>query len=406
MIEKYSPRYSDSSLNMKSSVIREMLKYTEQPGMISFAGGLPGPEAFPVDEFKDILNSVIDTHGSSAFQYGTTEGYQPLREGICGLMKNTYDINTCKENILVTSGSQQALYLLCKVLMNHGDAVITENPTYTGALSTFNSFMADIHTVDIDENGLIPENLVHVLEMLKREGRKPAFIYTMPEIHNPAGVTMETLRKIKLYEIAVKYDLIIIEDDPYGMINYDGKPVVPVKYFDRDERVVYMGSFSKILSPGLRTGWMEARTDLVRRCTIAKQGEDLCSNTLSQYAINYFLTEDKLSDRIQKVKDIYRVKRDLMADAINEMIPCASFVKPEGGLFLWVKLPEHVDTLAMMEKALARNVAYVAGTAFYPHGGGNSEMRLNFTFAGHEEIIEGIRRLAEVVNEELVRQFL
>ncbi len=406
MIERYSPRYSDSSLNMKSSVIREMLKYTEQPGMISFAGGLPGPEAFPVEELKTILNSVIDTHGSSAFQYGTTEGYQPLREGICTLMKNVYDITSSMDSILVTSGSQQALYLLCKVLMNHGDAVITENPTYTGALSTFNSFMADIYAVDIDENGLIPEKLVQVLEMLKWEGRKPAFIYTMPEIHNPAGVTMDTLRKIKLYEIAVKYDLIIIEDDPYGMINYDDKPVVPVKFFDRDERVVYMGSFSKILSPGLRTGWMNARPELVRRCAIAKQGEDLCSNTLSQYAINYFLSGDKLADRISKVRDIYRVKRDIMADAIQEMIPCAEFVKPEGGLFLWVKLPEQVDTLAMMEKALARSVAYVTGTAFYPHGGGSSEMRLNFTFASHEDITEGVRRLGEVVKGELGRQYL
>lgn len=404
MIDRYSPRYSDSSLNMKSSVIREMLKYTEQPGMISFAGGLPGPEAFPVEELKDILNSVIDRHGSSAFQYGTTEGYQPLREEICVLMESVYEIRMRSENILVTSGSQQALYLLCKVLMNHGDAVITENPTYTGALSTFNSFMADIHTVDIDENGLIPEKLVQVLEMLKWEGRKPAFIYTMPEIHNPAGVTMDILRKIKLHDIAAKYDVIIIEDDPYGMINYDGKPVIPVKYFDKGDRVVYMGSFSKTLSPGLRTGWMAAHPDIVRRCTIAKQGEDLCSNTLSQYAIYNFLAEGRLTERIDRVKEIYRVKRDLMADSIEEMIPGASFVRPEGGLFIWVKLPEQVDTLAMMEKALARDVAYVTGTAFYPHGGGESEMRLNFTFASHEDIVEGVRRLGEVVQVELDRQ--
>lgn len=401
MIEKYSPKYSESSLNMKSSVIRELLKYSDQPGMISFAGGLPGPEAFPVEELKEILNSVIDKHGPSVFQYGTTEGYAPLRDEICRLMDSSYEIKTTNDNILITSGSQQALYLLCKVLLNHGDPVITENPTYTGALSTFNSFMADIYTVDIDENGLIPEKLIQVLEMLKWEGRKPAFIYTMPEIHNPAGVTMDLMRKIKLYDIAVKYDLIIIEDDPYGMINYDGKPVIPVKYFDRDDRVVYMGSFSKILSPGLRTGWMAAHRDIVRRCTIAKQGEDLCSNTLSQYAIHSFLTAGKLTERIESVKEVYRVKRDIMADAITGMIPGASYVKPEGGLFLWVKLPEQVDTLTMMEKALLMNVAYVAGGAFYPHGGGENEMRLNFTFAGHNDIIEGIKRLGEVVMAEL-----
>lgn len=401
MIDRHSPRYSDSSLNMKSSVIRDMLKFTEQPGMISFAGGLPGPEAFPVEELKDILNSVIDRHGSAPFQYGTTEGYEPLREEICSLMDSAYEIRSSKENVLVTSGSQQALYLLCKVLLNRGDAVITENPTYTGALSTFNSFMADVHTVGIDDNGMKPEELVEVIETLKKEGGKPAFIYTMPEIHNPAGVTMDILRKIKLYEIAARYDIIIVEDDPYGMINYDCKPVIPVKYFDKDDRVVYMGSFSKILSPGLRTGWMAAHPDIVRRCTIAKQGEDLCSNTLSQYAIYNFLAEGRLSERIESVKEIYRVKRDLMADSIDSMMPGASYVRPEGGLFIWVKLPEQIDTGAMLQKALAQNVAYITGSAFYPRGGGTNEMRLNFTFAQHSDITEGIRRLGDVVRGEL-----
>lgn len=401
MTDRYTHRYSDSSLNMRSSVIRDMLKFTGRPGMISFAGGLPGPEAFPVEEFKEILNSVIEKHGTAPFQYGTTEGFEPLREAICDLMNSVYDVRVQRDNVLVTSGSQQALYLLCKVLLNHGAPVITENPTYTGALSTFNSFMADIHTVDIDSNGMIPEKLIEVLEMLRWEGRRPAFIYTMPEVHNPAGVTMEIFRKIKLYEIAARYDVLIIEDDPYGMINYDDNPVVPVKYFDRDERVVYMGSFSKTLSPGLRTGWMAAHPEIVRRCTIAKQGEDLCSNSLSQYAIYSFLSEGRLGRRIEYVREIYRNKRDLMADTIESKIPVAEFTRPEGGLFIWAKLPRNIDTGALLQKSLDSNVAFIAGSAFYPHGGGENELRLNFTFASQDEIVEGISRLGDVIHKEI-----
>ncbi|HOP63242.1 MAG TPA: PLP-dependent aminotransferase family protein [Spirochaetota bacterium] len=401
MIEKYSPRYSDSSLNMKSSVIRELLKFTEKPGMISFAGGLPGPEAFPVEEIKSILNSVIEKYGSAPLQYGTTEGLFPLREEISRLMYDVYETEVSPDSIIVTSGSQQALYLLCKVLLNRGDAVITENPTYTGALSTFNSFMADIYCADIDERGMTPESLIAVIEELRSRGIKPAFIYTMPAVHNPAGVSMDAERKWDIYRIALKYDLLIVEDDPYGMINYDGEPVIPVKYFDSGDRVVYLGSFSKILSPGLRTGWMAAGSDIIRRCSIAKQGEDLCSGTLSQYAIYSFLSENLLPDRINRIREIYRCKRDLMADSIDAAVPGAEYLKPEGGLFLWVRLPSQVDAEAMLPKALERQVAYVAGNAFYPHGGGRNELRLNFTYASKDDITEGIRRLGEVVTEEI-----
>ena len=237
--------------------------------MISFAGGLPGAEAFPVDELREIINTAISRYGSSVFQYGTTEGYSLLRESISQLMDNVYGLSTHPENVLVTSGSQQALYLLCKVLLNPGDVVITENPTYVGALSTFRSFMADIHAVDMNDQGMDISALEHRIRELIRSGKKPRFIYTIPSIHNPTGVTMGIMQRHMLYDIASKYDLLIVEDDPYGMIRYDNLKIPPVKKLDIEGRVVYLGSFSKTVSPGLADR-MDCRTkgyySKVRNC--------------------------------------------------------------------------------------------------------------------------------------------
>lgn len=401
MIDKYTPLYSNSSHNMKSSVIRDIIKLTGNPDMISFAGGLPGAEAFPVEELTDILNTSISKYGSTVFQYGTTEGHVPLRESICALLDRTYSLQTSPDNILVTSGSQQALYLLCKVMLNPGDAVITETPTYVGAISTLRSFMADIHSVNIDRHGIIPDELEQKIDELDRRGAMPRFLYTIPSIHNPTSVTMNTSRRRDIYSIASKYNLMIVEDDPYGMIRYDGLRVKPLKHMDADERTVYLGSFSKTVSPGLRTGWMTAQKETIRRCTIAKQGEDTCGNTLSQFVIHDFINSGAIYGQIEKVKTIYMKKRDLMIGELERMIPSASYTRPEGGLFIWLRYPEGIETGKIHKKALERNIAYVPGNAFYPDGGGTNEMRLNFSFAPPEGIKEGISRLADVINEEL-----
>jgi len=400
MIDQYTPLYSNSSLNMKSSAIRDMLKLTGNPEMISFAGGLPGAEAFPVEELKEIINSIIFKYGSSAFQYGITEGYPPLRDSIRQLMNKTYSLAASHDNILVTSGSQQALYLLCKIMLNPGDTVIAESPTYAGAISTFRSFMADIVTLDIGFQGIEPEELDEKIKDLISNENKPKFIYTIPSIHNPAGITMNSMRRKEFYAVASKYNIMIVEDDPYGMIRYDELRIKPLKHIDIDQRVVYLGSFSKTVSPGLRTGWMFAQKEIVRKCAIAKQGEDTCCNTLSQYVINDFIETGSIYRQIDKVKSVYRRKRDLMCGAIDKNIPSASYRKPDGGLFLWLRYPETVDTVKLHTKALNRNVAYVPGNAFYPNGGGLNEMRLNFSFASDSEIDEGIGRLGRIVDEE------
>ncbi|HPS57843.1 MAG TPA: PLP-dependent aminotransferase family protein [Spirochaetota bacterium] len=399
MIDYYKPIYSASSLNMKSSVIRDMFRLTSDPEMISFAGGLPGAEAFPVNELQEIINKAILRNGSSVFQYGTTEGYSPLRESISQLMDNVYGLSTNPENVLVTSGSQQALYLLCKILVNPGDVVITENPTYVGALSTFRSFMADIHAVDMNEQGMDTPALEQRIGELVRSGKKPRLIYTIPSIHNPTGLTMGIIQRHMLYDLASKYDLLIVEDDPYGMIRYDGLKIPPVKKLDIEGRVVYLGSFSKTVSPGLRTGWIAGQKDIIRRCVIAKQGEDTCSGTLSQFIINDFITDGSIYSQIERVKKIYSKKRDLMKDCIDKMIPSASYTLPQGGLFLWVTLGGITDTSLLLKKSLDKKVAFVPGEAFYPGYGGQSSLRLNFSYPDCNEIEAGIKRIAVVINE-------
>ncbi len=401
MIENHRPLYSDSSLNMKSSVIRDMFRITSDPAMISFAGGLPGADAFPVEELHEIINRSISRYGSSVFQYGTTEGHQLLREGISSLMNNAYGLSHEPDNILVTSGSQQALYLLCKVLLNPGDTIITENPTYVGAISTFRSFMADIHSIDMNSQGMDIAALESKISELVSAGKKPRFIYTIPSIHNPTGITMGVIQRHMLYETASKYDIMIIEDDPYGMIRYDDLKIGPVKKLDTGNRAVYLGSFSKTVSPGLRTGWIAGQKELVRRCTIAKQGEDTCSGTLSQFIISDFIADGSIYRQIEKVRGLYMKKRDLMAGALKSMIPAASFDLPGGGLFLWITLPENIDTSKLLAKTIERQVAYVPGTAFFADGSGTNLMRLNFSYPSFDDIGEGIKRMAGVINDEL-----
>jgi len=398
MIEYYRPSYSLSSLNMKSSIIRDMFRFTSDPEMISFAGGLPGPEAFPVEELSRIINSSIASFGPAVFQYGTTEGYAPLREAISMLMYRAYGLSHSPKNIVITSGSQQALYLLCKILLNPGDAIITENPTYVGALTTFRSFMADIHTAEITSEGMDMAQLEGLVAQLVSSGRKPRFIYTIPSIHNPTGVTMGIMQRHLLYEIASKYNLLIIEDDPYGMIRYDGLNVPPVKNLDAEGRVIYLGSFSKTVSPGMRTGWIAGQNEIIRRCVIAKQGEDTCSSTLSQYAISEFISCGGIFRQIERVRKLYRRKRDIMTDCVDSMMPRASYQIPQGGLFLWLTLPEGIDSAKLLKKSLENRVAFVPGSAFDPAGKTCSTIRLNFSYPSEDEIDTGISRISTVID--------
>jgi DNA-binding transcriptional MocR family regulator len=388
---------------MRSSVVRDMFAVTSDPRTISFAGGHPGPEAFPVDELRAISDAVISRHGPAVFQYGSTEGHAPLRRNISALMLETYGLRHDPEDILVTSGSQQALYLLCKVFLNPGDLVITENPTYLGALNIFRSFLADIRTVEQDDEGMNISALEGCLAELAARGRKPRFIYAIPSIHNPTGVTMSAERRSGLYNVADRYDIPVIEDDPYGLIRYDGLTVEPLKKLDAGGRVIYVGSFSKTVSPGLRTGWIAAQGDIIRKCTIAKQGDDACSVTMAQFIISDFIEGGAIYGQIERVKEMYREKRDLMADTLREMIPSASFNVPGGGLFLWLAMPEQISAVVLLKKCLERHVAFVPGFNFYPDHGGTNMLRMNFSFPSKDGIHEGLVRMAEIVDEELAR---
>ena len=398
----HSHRFSQNAKGMKASEIRELLKLTQRQEVISFAGGLPNPEAFPVEEMKPIINHVMDAHAADALQYGPTEGHNKLRNVIARGMGTTYGVTQNIQNILITHGSQQALSLLSHVLLDPGDAVITSAPSYLGALLTFRAFQAHIESVPLDGEGIRTDLLETKLESLSRDKKLPKFIYLIPTFQNPSGVTISLERRKRIYELICEHDLLLIEDDPYGFLRYEGKDVPLIKSLDEEDRVVYTSTFSKILAPGFRIAWMAGPREIVNRVCLAKQAQDLCANTFAQYCIFEAMYHNILFPNIEKIKRLYRGKRDLMLAAMEAHFPAqVSWNHPEGGLFVWVTLPAIIDARDMFIKAIANGVAYVVGDAFYPEGGGHNTMRLNFSHASDEMIEEGIRRLGDVIRQEM-----
>ncbi len=402
MQRTHEHRFSQNARRMRASEIRELLKLVQRPEVISFAGGLPNPDAFPVEELKPVLNHVMETHPRDALQYCATEGHNKLRDAIARGMGEVHQSPQSIHNILITHGSQQALSLLAHVLLDPGDPVVTASPTYLGALQAFAAFQARVESVPIDQDGLRPDMLRAKLEGLREGRRPPKFLYLMPTFQNPTGVTLPLERRRAIYELACEHDLLVIEDDPYEFLRYDGEKVPLVKSLDEEDRVAYLSSFSKILAPGFRIAWMAAPETLVNKCVLAKQMQDLCCNTFAQYCIFETMYHDVLFPHIDEIIRIYKGKRDRMLEAMERHFPSqARWNRPEGGLFVWVILPPFIDTRAMFSKALASDVAYVVGQAFHPDGGGQNTMRLNFSHASDEQIEEGIRRLGRVIAEEI-----
>ncbi len=414
MSTPWNQRYAQRMQRMSGSIIRELLKVTQDPEIISFGGGLPAPEVFPVEAFDRAATTVLQSEGSKALQYGPTEGYGPLRQWIVEHMAR-YGITAKVENVLITSGSQQALDLIGKVMINPGDRVLTEQPTYLGALQAWNAYQAEYTCVPIDDSGL----RVDFLEEALSSG--PKFMYVLPNFQNPGGVTLTLERRRQLIEIADAYGVPIIEDDPYGELRYEGEHVTPLVVLDcqlhrgspsysnghgyLQGNVIYVSTFSKTLAPGLRLGWMVAPTDVISRCVSAKQGMDLHTSTLVQMTAYEVIKDGFLDEHVRTIRKIYGERRDLMLDSLERYFPQgAQWTRPHGGLFLWVTLPEQIDTLELMPKAIARKVAYVPGTAFYPDGRGRNTFRLNFSNAQPEQIEIGMRRLGEVLAEELARE--
>jgi 2-aminoadipate transaminase len=401
----WDERYALRTDKMGSSAIRELLKLTAEPDIISFAGGLPAPELFPIEQFKEAADIVLSEKGHCALQYGTTEGYQPLREMLAH-NATKYGIRISADNVLITSGSQQALDLLGRIFINRGDRVLVESPTYLGALQAWNAYGVKYVTIPFEDNGMQTE----FLESRLRIGIK--FIYVLPNFQNPTGVTLSLERRKQLIEISDSYGVPIVEDDPYGQLRYEGEHLPPVVVLDDEMRakevpiysgnVIYTSTFSKILAPGLRLAWVVAPTEVIRKLVQAKQGCDLHTSTLTQYLAYQIANSPYMKTHIQNIRKTYRERRDVMLQALAEYMPeGVKWTKPKGGLFLWVTLPENFDTRSIFQNAVQEKVAFVPGGSFHPQGGGVNTMRLNFSNTKPELTVEGIKRLAKVIKDKL-----
>jgi 2-aminoadipate transaminase len=392
---QWEDKFCDRCQVMSSSVIREILKFTQMPEVISFAGGLPAPELFPVREFEEACGHVLRNEGEKALQYGLTEGYMPLKEELAAKM-HKYRVPAEPENILLTNGSQQALDLIGRVFLGRGDTIFTGQPTYLGALQAFKVYRPNIVGIPVDRQGM---NVDALEEALKKE--KPKFIYVLPNFHNPMGVTITLERRIKLVELAGRHGVPIIEDDPYGELRFEGEDLAPFIVLHK-ENVLYLSTFSKILAPGIRLGWVVAPEVIVKRLVQAKQATDLHTSTFIQMIVHDIVKRGILRAHSKEIRRVYGERRHIMTGAMEEHFPSGvKWTKPEGGLFLWCETPEGVDTMKLLETAVEAKVAFVPGTVFYPDGTGLNTMRLNFSNAKPEAIKEGIARLGAVLEQAL-----
>ncbi len=402
MVVNLDRLYSDRVRNLKASDIRELLKLTDIPGMISLAGGLPNPKAFPVEIISECLDKVFKNDIHSALQYGASEGYPKLRKVLAERMISKKKVQCCKDDVLITNGSQQVLHLLSLILLNKGDTFIAGSPTYLAAIQVFHSFGAKCEPIPVEEDGMDLDSLRRNIRRLYRLDIHPKFIYTVPTFQNPSGVTMSAEKRKALLDLASEYDLLIIEDDPYGELRFEGDLAPPIKSLDKVGRVVYMSTFSKILAPGFRLGWTVAHKDILNKLVLTKQGADLCTNTFSQYVAHEYIAGGYLDKHIENIRDMYKRKRDVMLEALEEHFPeDVTWTRPNGGMFLWVTLPKHINARNMFSKALKKKVAFVVGDTFFPDGSGTNTMRLNFSFSSDEIIKEGVKRLSEVIKEEI-----
>jgi len=395
-------RYANRTKRMGSSVIRELLKLTEQPDIISFGGGLPAPEVFPVQEFKAACNYVLDNFGAQSLQYSTTEGYRPLREMIAR-HTGRYSVSVTPENILITSGSQQALDFIGRVFLNQGDHIVVESPTYLGALQAWNAYGAQYIAVPSDENGMRVDELEEALRI------GPKFIYVLPNFQNPSGTTLSLERRKQLVELADRYGVPIVEDDPYGQLRFEGEHLPSLVWLDSQYRgdngtytgnVIYLSTFSKLLAPGIRLAWVIAPEQVIYKLVQSKQAADLNTAAFNQMVAYEVGKGGFLDEHVKVIRATYKERRDLMIEMMEETFPpSVHWTKPLGGMFLWGILPEWMDAAEVLTTAIERKVAFVPGASFHPNGGGKNTMRINFSYSKPEFIREGITRLGTLLKE-------
>jgi 2-aminoadipate transaminase len=401
MIKDISTFYSKNAKSMRRSEIRDLLKFTRQPDLISFAGGLPAPETFPLKDIENICIQILHEKGALALQYGPTEGEYVFREQIANWMAR--EKPTIKpENILVTSGSQQGLDILGRVFLDPSDIAIVEIPSYIGAIQAFTAYRAKLVGIPQDDEGMRIDLLEKTLDKFAGKKKKPKFIYVVPDFQNPSGVTMSLGRRRKLLQLAYKHEIPVVEDSPYRDLRFTGQSVPPIYALDKENQVIMLGTFSKLLCPGLRLGWLMAPTEWMDRMVVAKQAMDLNSPSFTQLIAAEYIKRGLLKEQIKGICLLYKKKRQLMLDALQKYMPKGvTWTKPEGGLFLWVRLPKKMSANDLFLKAIDNKVAYVIGSAFHCNGKGQNTMRLNFSYASDAQIDEGIKRLAKMIKENI-----
>jgi len=402
MSTNWQQKFSERSLTMKASAIRELLKLVDSPDIISLAGGMPDPKLFPKETIAEISRDVFLNHGGKALQYGATEGIPSLRETLVEEGKSEGIKDLKLENLIVTTASQQGLDLVAKIFINPNDTIIVEAPSYVGGLQAFNAFQADFITIPMDDEGIKTDILEEKIKETQSKGTNIKFIYTIPNFQNPAGVTLSLERRKEILRISHEYGIPIIEDDPYGEIRFEGEKLPSLVEMDDIGNVIALRTFSKILAPGLRLGWIIADKTVIQKLVLAKQASDLCSPSSTQYIAEEFIKRGYLKNYLNLVRRTYKEKKDAMLKALEKYFPKeTSWTKPEGGMFVWVTVPEYIDTDELFKEAVKEKVAYVVGSAFYPNGEDKHHIRLNFTLPTKEEIDEGVKRLSKIIKAKI-----
>jgi 2-aminoadipate transaminase len=400
-IERYGGLFARRTRGMTSSAMRDMMAVTARPEVISLATGLPDTTTFPAEDFAMLMSRVAVDSSAAALQYGPTDGLESVRRCIVQVMAaEGTAVET--DDLMVTTGGQQVIDLVCRAFLDPGDVVVAEAPTYPGAVPCFNSYQADVVQIEMDDDGMRIDVLEATLARLREEGRRPKFIYTIPNFQNPGGVTMPLERRRALVRIANEQEIVILEDNPYGLLRYEGEPLPTLYALDGGRYVIYAGTFSKILSAGLRLGWAAAPAPILERLNLGKQAADLCSSPLTQFFVTAYFEHRDWRKYLDELRGIYRRRRDVMLAALEEHFPReATWTLPAGGLFIWAKLPDYIDTTDLLARALREHVAFVPGRAAYLDGRGGSEMRLNFSGVGEDDIREGVRRIGKVISEQV-----
>lgn len=399
-LDSYVDRYAARTAGMTASEIRALFAVASRPEVVSLAGGMPNISGLPLDMVGSVIGELIANHGTEALQYGSGQGVPRLREQICDVMR-LEGIEAHPDDVVVTVGSQQAVDLVTRVFCDPGDVVLVEAPSYVGALGVFRSFQCDVVHVAMDADGLIPDSLRQAIASVQASGRRIKFLYTIPSFHNPAGVTMSAARRTEVLDICRVAGVLVLEDNPYGLLGFDAEPMRAMRA-DEADGVIYLGSFSKTFSPGMRVGWALAPHAVREKLVLAQESATLCPPSFSQMAVSAYLTQHDWLGQIKQLREMYRERRDAMLDALSDLMPAAcSWTVPHGGFFVWLTLPPGIDAKAMLPRAVTARVAYVPGTAFYADGFGSSHLRLSFCYPTPQRIREGVRRLAGVLEAEM-----